>query len=386
MGQEEAAADPRMGGRLAGHETMDGKSAVWDAKGGAPKWRSQGRQRPGASRRVPFAADLDDPRRTALYFRVVTSDATESWLQQPRFARPPRETDHQKACKKMKSERRHELQHNALADWLGQTIDKLKPYSMAILGLVLLVLLGFGVYTWQSKVSAADSAKAWDDFHQAFNSGAPSDLDEVAKSHSGTDVAHWAAVVAADAYLNEGCEELFSNKANAGQELRKAVEHYKTVLKESRVSALRERATFGLARAYEALAGTRQSEGELDDARKMYEEVVQTWPKGPYTVMATRRLEDLNRQEIKEFYDDFATWKPKPAYAPPLPASDQEQMLDFDNLREGSVPDFSGTLGLDDPEEEEEEGEQTPPGATSPSPTEPGAAEATGETPSETGP
>lgn len=286
----------------------------------------------------------------------------------------------------MKSERRHELQHNVLADWIGQILDKLKPYSMAILGLALLVMLGISVYAWQTKFSAATSAKAWGDFHLAFTSGEPSDLDDVAEKHPGTDVAHWAAVVAADVYLNQGCQELFSNKASASQELRKAVEHYKRVLQESRVSALRERATFGLARAYEALAGTRQSEGELENAKKNYGEVVKTWPGGAYAAVATQRLEDLQRQDIKKFYDDFAAWEPKPAYSAPLTSPDGGNPLDLGNLREGSVSDFSRALGLGGDEEEEEQEEETPPGDNSPSPAEPRATGETGETPSETSP
>lgn len=283
----------------------------------------------------------------------------------------------------MKRERRHELQHNVLADWLGGVIEVVKPYSTAILALLLLGILAFGVFAWQAKVSATHSARAWDDFHVAFTSGEPSDLDDVAEKYPGTDVAHWAAVVAADVYLNEGCQQLFSSKASASQELRKAVENYKQVLKESRVSALRERATFGLARAYEALAGTRQSEGELDKAAQQYQEVVKSWPNGAYAPVATQRLKDLQQQEIKAFYDKFATWEPKPAYSPPMPTPDGRDPLDLGGLREGSVPDFSGALGLDDDEEEQEE---TPPWDDSPSSDEPGAAGETEETPSETSP
>ena len=47
----------------------------------------------------------------------------------------------------MKSERRHELQHNALVDWMTQTGKTLKPYQNIILSAVVIGLVTFAAYT-----------------------------------------------------------------------------------------------------------------------------------------------------------------------------------------------------------------------------------------------
>lgn len=115
--------------------------------------------------------------------------------------------------------------------------------------------------------------------------------------------------------------------------------------------ALHERATFGLGRAYEALAGTRQSQGELDKAMESYEAVVAKWPNGAYREMAERRLEALRQEETKSLYDKFAQFEPKPAQpdVPGLPGG--RPPFDLDSLPEdGSLPGLPDSLmpGADD--------------------------------------
>jgi len=231
------------------------------------------------------------------------------------------------------------MHRNELADWLANAVERAKPYSNLMLGGVLLVVLGVGALVWWMQQSAAQTAEAWAGFDRALATGNPAELENIAQQYPGTEVAHWAAVSAGDLYLNTGCLELFSNKSTASAALRDAVEDYRMVQEGTRVPALLERATFGLGRAYEALAGTRQSQGELDKAIKAYREVVENWPDGPYGKLAAARLDDLARRDIKRFYDKFAQWDPRP------PASSEEDMpgtrlpFDSDSLsEEGAFP------------------------------------------------
>jgi len=258
----------------------------------------------------------------------------------------------------MKGERRHELHQNDLLAWVNNVIQSVKPYSTLIALLAVFAAVAIGGWKWWKRDAATQAASAWDELFSAMNSGSPAQVNEVAELRPGSDVGHWAAVVAGDMYLDAGCRQLFRSKATAAQELRKAVEQYLGVLEQSRASALRERATFGLARAYEALAGTRQSEGELDKARQYYQELVSTWPEGAYATTAHRRLEDLERQDIKVFYDKFAQYDPQPAYSEqPLPEGERPS-FDLDSLEEEKVPDFKA-LNLDLEESETEESPAT---------------------------
>ncbi len=255
----------------------------------------------------------------------------------------------------MKSERRHELQHNALADWIGRNFQAIRPYGNAILAVISLVLLIAVGWLWWSRQVAAGDATAWNELYLAQVNNNPGELMDVAEKHPGTRVGHWAAVVAGDMHLAMGCEQLFTNKATAAQDLRKAVESYLRVLQDSQTPMLRERATFGLARAYEALSGTRQSQGELDKAVETYQTVVDKWPDGAYTEMARQRLDDLKRPATKEFYDKFAQYDPKPAFTEQPGAPGEKLPFSTDAL-----PDFPDLPKPDDTTVEPTTPESTP--------------------------
>ena len=51
----------------------------------------------------------------------------------------------------MKSQRRHELEQNELAQWLGGLIAKLKPYQNFLLGVLLVLLVGTVAYAIWSR-------------------------------------------------------------------------------------------------------------------------------------------------------------------------------------------------------------------------------------------
>lgn len=284
----------------------------------------------------------------------------------------------------MKSERRHELQHNELADWIGRSYESVRPYANLVLLLVALGLLVAAAWIWWSRQASAGQAVAWNELYRAQLNGSPAEVQQVAENHPNTDVAHWATAIAGDMYLATGCEQLFTNKATAAQDLRKAVDSYLTVLNESQTPMLRERATFGLARAYEALSGTRQSQGELDKAIENYRTVVEKWPNGAYTEIATQRLEDLQRSATKQFYDKFAQYDPKPAYTE-QPGTPGEK-LPFST---DALPDFSDLPKAPDETVKPPQPESTPSenSAATPIPGEPAApASATPEPPAQPAP
>lgn len=248
----------------------------------------------------------------------------------------------------MKRQRRHELRQNELLEWLNNLAGTVGPYRNAILGVLLLTALALGLWTWWTRQSATETAEGWDNLNSALSTWNPSEAAKVCERYPGSNVAHWAGVVAADMYLDEGCQQLFSNKPHARDQLEKAENHYKMVLKESQQPVLRQRATFGLARAYEAMAGTRQSQGlELDEAIRCYQELIKNWPQGTYAAIASRRLKDLKSHDTRAFYDEFAK------YEPPSPFSDQSAMpgerppFDLEGMDEQKLPDLSKALNID---------------------------------------
>jgi tetratricopeptide (TPR) repeat protein len=247
----------------------------------------------------------------------------------------------------MKSERRHELQKNELAQALDRGLETLRPYTGILLAGALVLAVGMMLTSWWRQASSESSATAWDDLFGSLNTGNPSELDKVAEKNAGSEVGMWASVLAGDLHLTQGCEELFHNKAMAAQELRKAEDAYLKVRDQGRSSMLRERALFGLARTYEALGGLQQSDNAMEKAIGSYEQLLKDWPKGTFASVAKERLESLKTPAAKSFYDRFARYDPLPTFSTPATGSGKPA-FDPSTLKEddASEKDKSGLSEL----------------------------------------
>ena len=260
----------------------------------------------------------------------------------------------------MKSERRHELQHNELAEWLANSAAAIKPYQNIIVTSVLVVLAIIAGYTIWSRVSETNSAAAWNAVTTALDSGDIPSLAQVVDDYPNSTAAQMAGLVLADQYLATGCNRLFTNKATAIDELNKAIKLYDAVRNDNRLPMLVERATYGLARA-------KESKGDADSiaqAEKLYAEVAENWPNGTFGHAATQQLANLERPTTKQFYDDFAKFDPKPAF------SDTAEKPAFD---ESNLPDEDPQSKTETPAAKTEDAEPTATEADGPAPTDAGA-------------
>ena len=198
----------------------------------------------------------------------------------------------------MKSERRHELQHNALADWLESTGKSIQPYLNHIFLVGLIVVIALLGYTWWSRTSTAEKSEAWNEYYLGLDTNDPEALNNVIENFKNSTAANMASALTGDFRLNRGGFQIFQNKATGELELTKAMRSYESTLRGAKNPMLLARATFGLGRANE-------SKCELDEAERFYREVVANWPDSAYALMARERLDDLERLETKKFYDDF---------------------------------------------------------------------------------
>lgn len=229
----------------------------------------------------------------------------------------------------MKTQRRHELATNVLADWLGEKIEALKPYSAAVSVTTLLVVVVIFASVMLYQRREASTAQAWSDYFAAIENQSPDEatdkLEAVAIDHPRSAAGLWSRLSLADTHLANGVEDLFKDRASARKALDRAIDDYQAVVEQApRDSLLAERATFGLAEAYE-------SKNELEDARKQYRTLLEGWPNGAFSALAKDRLADLDRKATKDFYDWFAKQSPqtKPKF-PGLPG--QKPAFDLDKL------------------------------------------------------
>ncbi len=204
----------------------------------------------------------------------------------------------------MKSERRHELQHNELAEWLFKTGEQVKPYQNLLVTAAVVIVVAIVGYSWWARHNTTRSNQAWTELSRAMDAGSPDMLGAVAEEYPDTVVGQTAEALLGDIRLFAACNQRFVSLTIAQRELKSAQECYSKILDKNLSEALRERATFGMARV-------RETEGKLDAAKRLYSDIVAQWPDGAYTGAAQRRLADFKEPETKLMFTDLRRYEPK---------------------------------------------------------------------------
>ena len=214
----------------------------------------------------------------------------------------------------MQSDRRHELETNALADSVAALADRLRPH-LGSLGLVVaLVVIALGAWNIVESRRVAAREESWDACSAAINGGQPAAVEEAVARYAGSPAAQWARLILADAALEQGVQALVTNRAQGEERLRAAETAYAAVLASAPLEAVAERATFGLAKARESL-------GRLDEARPGYEVIVREHPSSPLRPLAEERVAALGRAATRQWYDWLASQKPAPPTNDAAPAT-----------------------------------------------------------------
>lgn len=273
----------------------------------------------------------------------------------------------------MKTERRHELQTNQLADWLGHQIEKIQPYFKAIGGVAAALVVLALVYAFMHQREYHQAGLVWGEYLGALREREQDDqvalLARVADQNQNSPAGLWAAQTEADIDLERGARLLFTDREDALKTLERAQKNFEKVAQEARRNPiLLERARFGAAQAYEC-------QGMLQKAKEAYEQVATTNPKGALGKMAAQRAEAISDKSIADFYGWFEKQKPAPIRrpgalgmpggAPPFKLDDQPDRPDFDLPGLGGAPGATPTKPTDEskdavPAEKTEKSSDTP--------------------------
>jgi hypothetical protein len=213
----------------------------------------------------------------------------------------------------MKSERRHELQHNDLAEWSIRAYESVMPYRNAIIGVALLIIVG--VVAWQiwhnhSESQAADGWNAVEtpeaEFYPAYRAQVYAmRWEQASQTYPGTPAGEWAQVLTADSCLFLGVDQQLVNKEAAANFLKEAAGRYDKIIVAPPGPIAHERSMFGKARILE-------STGNLQEATTAYQDLIKAFPQGTYKAVAEQRIAALGKPETVEFYKALAEYKPKP--------------------------------------------------------------------------
>ncbi len=216
----------------------------------------------------------------------------------------------------MKSEHRHQLQTNVLADQTGKAIEQAKPFTPIVLGGIAVVsILGIVMAIWHNS-SLNTESKAWTDFYFATGSQNPAadDWAPIHEDYPNTAAAGWARQAQADRYLQQGLDLIFRDKKQAEDVLQKASKGYDALI-DSHDPLLRVRATFGLAQVYETM-------GDAEKATSNYKKLLQMQSVTPsLAAEVQRRIDWMDGPEGKAFFAWFKDYKPdvaSPLNLPPL--------------------------------------------------------------------
>jgi len=206
----------------------------------------------------------------------------------------------------MNSEKRHELQQNVLANYLGDVLKKIEPHTKSI-AVVIVAIVGsavaYGLFL-NSKTEAKSDATL--ELLQNASSGDAEALAGVGDRYANTVAGTMARLYEADTNLGAGITALFSDRDEAESRIEDAIKAYKTVILSAKGSLLTSRANFGLARAYESL-------GQTKEAIAAYEATASLTESEAVAEAAKQRIALLQKAETQEFLTWFAKQDFKPA-------------------------------------------------------------------------
>ena len=209
----------------------------------------------------------------------------------------------------MKSDRRHELQTNVLADWLGEHLESLRPHAMPItLVAIAIVVLGLGSI-WYFGSEDQTAAEAWKTYFGAFNQREPGKvLEQLADEKTSATAALWARQSIGDMNLAEGARLLFSDRTEAQKLLLKAEAAFRQVEASATEPMLKSRARLGLGKVNEAMC-------KPQEAEKYYAQVAESDKHSAIGMLAAKdakRMKDQREVALLAWFDKQQPKKPAP--------------------------------------------------------------------------
>ena len=203
-----------------------------------------------------------------------------------------------------------------------------QPYwSHIALGLLICILAWVIIsYLWQnSRDAAAAPSRQLADAMQQFNVTSNVDsLKQMKTDYPNAIATNWAMLIAGDYELNRGLSQYASDREGAIRLIKRSKESFQEIVDSpstSKTTMQQRRSMFSLAYANESL-------GEFEEAKSLYQRVLDEAPDSIFTESARRGLERSSDPDFEKVYKEFADYKPESEEAPGVAVPDAPD-IDF---------------------------------------------------------
>jgi len=208
---------------------------------------------------------------------------------------------------------RHQLEKNLLADWLGDKIELLKPYTIQLTvgGLIVAAaIVGAVIYFAQTNPTGA---RGWEAYFTAFGD---QKVEESLKAVidkpdvKGTPAELWARLAYADRQFGISAFQAAQDPAEAKSALADAEKALVEIEGKTKDPMILERSRYSLARVYE-------TQNKLNKARDYYQKVAESSKDTPVGKAAAAAIERLNpKGEVTQVIGWLSEQKPLPKKSP----------------------------------------------------------------------
>ena len=191
-----------------------------------------------------------------------------------------------------------------------------QPYWSHIALGILVCILAWVIISYlvqNNRDAAAAPSRQLADAMQQFNVSSNVDSLKQMKIDYPNEIAtNWAMLIAGDYELNRGLSQYPSDREGAMRLIKRAKESFKGIVDSpstAKTTMQQRRSIFSLAYANESL-------GEFDEAKSLYQRVLDEAPDSIFAESAKRGLERTDDPDFKKLYKEFVDYKPAMEEAP----------------------------------------------------------------------
>ena len=209
----------------------------------------------------------------------------------------------------------NEVLENDLVSWLEEKFGHLKPYwsqiTLAICAVAAIVIAA--AFLWDRTRQA--EAEKWQTLSYAqFNYARSMDntsLADFADQYPDDPAGLWALLFAADAEVRAGLADFSSDRKAGFDKIGKGIQYYRRIIDSgaSKSTMLQRRSLYGLAYALE-------SNGEFEEATRLYQQIADLGDETPFAESVKRALERTTNDKYVALFEKFREYEDVPAEAP----------------------------------------------------------------------